>query len=584
MTLTDVTQDRPNAPYFARYLNRQPPKFEPLSNQERILWHILAGATILFGFRYIHWRWTESLNPESMWFSILVASAETTMFLGTCLFFYDIWDEQDTQPNSIMNGKSRQGQRTEVDIFIATLDEAENILSPTIEAAQKISVPQWIKPRVWLLDDGNRTSVAKLAEQQGVGYFSRTTNRGFKAGNLANALYQTRGEFIVICDADTQLFPNFIANTLGYFDDPKVAWVQTPHWFFDIPEGQTLASWLKRVLGKRARVLSAKFPKLTETRIGKDPFLSDPSVFFDVIQRRRNRSGASFCCGAGSIHRRAVLFENSLQILIGQSSTDNDNGFSNTEQQPFKYHVSEDIFTSIQLHRRDWKSVYHPNVEARMLSPWSADAWAAQKLKYAGGTYDIMLRANPCWDRTFPARVKLHYLATFWSYAGLFWYPVLLLAPAFALFTGNSPVNAYSVTFFLHLLPMLLCGELALMAGLKGYDTYPGKSLAFGTLAIQAKAFYHVLLGRRPKFTPTSKEPRRSRNIRYAIPNIVLISVLLLSVFWAISSEFLGFRKVDASLLVINLFWIGCNVAILSKIIFLCLSVPANGQTTNEAL
>ena len=43
-----------------------------------------------------------------------------------------------------------------------------------------------------------------------------------------------------------------------------------------------------------------------------------------------------------------------------------------TELTPYKFHVSEDIYTSMVLHEdrpRTWKSVYHPLVETRMLSP-----------------------------------------------------------------------------------------------------------------------------------------------------------------------------------------------------------------------
>jgi len=63
---------------------------------------------------------------------------------------------------------------------------------------------------------------------------------GFKAGNMRNAMEKTSGDFIVICDADTRIFPTFLVNNLGYFRDPKVAWVQTPQWFFDLPEGKNL--------------------------------------------------------------------------------------------------------------------------------------------------------------------------------------------------------------------------------------------------------------------------------------------------------------------------------------------------------
>jgi hypothetical protein len=62
---------------------------------------------------------------------------------------------------------------------------------------------------------------------------------------------QTSGDFIVICDADTRLLPTILEHTLGYFRDPDVAWVQTPQWFYDIPEGVALPDWLDAASGGR---------------------------------------------------------------------------------------------------------------------------------------------------------------------------------------------------------------------------------------------------------------------------------------------------------------------------------------------
>jgi cellulose synthase (UDP-forming) len=42
------------------------------------------------------------------------------------------------------------------------------------------------------------------------------------------------------------------------------------------------------------------------------------------------------------------------------------------ELTPYAFHVSEDIYTSVLLHadeRRRWRSVHHPRVLTRMLSP-----------------------------------------------------------------------------------------------------------------------------------------------------------------------------------------------------------------------
>lgn len=568
----------PNAPtpYFVKYLNKEPPSFPALKPWERFGWHLFASMTVFFGAVYLHWRWAHSLNHENFAFSVLVAAAETATFVGTCLFFFDIWDEDDT-PISIEETAETKNTdtvpRKAIDVFITTFDEPESILSYTISAAKKLATPTHLKANVFILDDGDRIHIRKLAKATGIGYFGRADNRGFKAGNIANALFRTRGEFVVICDADTMLFPEFLVNTVGYFADPEVAWVQTPHWFFEIPPGHSVTRRLYNIGLRAPRFVTRHLIRHgLNKKIGSDPFLSDPSLFFDVIQRRRNRNGASFCCGAASIHRRAALFDNCLKQLGSTSNVQTP--FSALEQQPFKHHVSEDIFTSIELHQNGWKSVFHPNVEARMLSPWSAESWAAQRLKYAGGTYDIMLRANPCAKRGMKFKHRLHYFATFYAYAGVIWHSILLVAPTFSLTTGISPIEANIFTFFAHFLPPLICNELALMFGAKGHDTFGGRTLTIGTIPLQIYAIFKAFRGHAPKFKPTPKLPGKKVNARYAIPNIALATVLFLCAGWGVYATLSGNGTLSPSVLIINLFWICCNLMFVLRIAFACLSVP----------
>ena len=203
---------------------------------------------------------------------------------------------------------------------------------------------------------------------------------------------------------------------------------------------------------------------------------------------------------------------------------------------PFEFHVSEDILTSIQSHKNGWISVYHPKIEAKMLSPWTASAWAIQKLKYAGGTFDISLHANPLFKRGMPIKTRIHYLATFWSYFSVFFFLVLLLAPVWSLMTGTAPVQAYSLEFLAHLVPVLICNEIAMIASCKGHSHHGAKVLAIGTIAIQIRAFFLILLGRKPKFPPTPKLPSKVRNLRHAMPSIVLFAVFNFAILWGVIS------------------------------------------------
>lgn len=596
----------------------------PQSARAERLWHLLAGLTLGLGAWYILWRWTASLNPEAMTFSVLVAGAETLGFLGTLLFVHDIWREGDTAPAAPPATRAEAGlpdadaDAIEVDLFLTTYDEEVAVVAPSIAAAQEMRVPAGVTLRIHLCDDGDRSEMAALAGRAGIGYFRRDGNRGFKAGNLRNALFRSSGDFVVICDADTRVLPGFLENTLGYFRDPQVAWVQTPHWFYDIPEGEAWEDWLARKAGGRAGRLAPAAARLAPLfrratgmpRVGADPFRSDAMLFFDVIQRRRNRNGASFCCGAGSIHRRDAVFQGALDHqarLAGRGAGRARTGLlarlfglrtrgrapklaapllRGTEMQPFRYHVSEDILTSIHLHGaesgageapgtgRHWRSVYHPQVECRMLSPWSIDAWSTQRLKYAGGTLDIMLRDNPLFRRGMPWRTRLHYAATFWSYLATLWAPVLLLAPAVALVAGVAPVAAYSGEFFAHLLPMLVANELAMLAACKGYNIHHGRAMTVASLPLQMRALWAVARGKRPRFPPTPKTPVISPSLKRVMPNVVLLAAMGGALAWGLAQYLAGTEGYGLPMLVVNAFWLSWNMAAVGQVVLAALWRP----------
>tara|TARA_R110002020_G_scaffold26217_5_gene84789 strand:+ start:238 stop:2028 length:1791 start_codon:yes stop_codon:yes gene_type:complete len=573
--------------YFTAFADRMPPAPTQLSPRARAWWQLAAGLTVGLGLWYLHWRWTASLNPQAMGFSVLVAAAETLAFLGSLLFFFNIWEEGDTERRPPPTTREEAGLEgagdIAVDIYLTTYDEEVDLVALSVAAARQVKAPPGVTLAVHVLDDGNRPAMRQMAQAAGVGYLERTTNRGYKAGNLANALFATDGDFVVICDADTRLLPGFVENTLGYFRDPKVAWVQTPHWFYDIPQGQPCADWLAQRFGRPARHLAPIVSRLIgRDRIGADPFLSDGTMFFDVIQRRRNRHNASFCCGAGSIHRREAVFDNAL-MEQGRSLDQADRKTRGTctpallaylDLQPFRYHVSEDIFTSLQQHAKGWRSVYHPQVEARMLSPWTMQAWAMQKLKYAGGTYDIMFRSGLIFRRGMPWQTKLHYLATFWSYLSALWMPVLFFAPIFSLVTGIAPVETYSVTFFAHLVPLLVMNELAMSLACKGHDIHAGRLLSLATLDIQWRALVQVLRGQKPHFPPTPKTLSGSEGLRHAKPSLALLALIAGAAAYGIHAWLSGAETHGASLVLVNLFWLGLNTLALARVVLAALWRP----------
>lgn len=590
--------------YFECFEDRVPPEPIEHSNAREMIWQFLAILTLCFGGWYIIWRWTSSINYDAMWFSIPLLIAETCAYFGLVLFTFNLWKNQDIpieEPpadiSDCVDFDQPFSRPITVDVFFTTFDEETELVRLGVIDAKRMRYPHTIDVKIWLLDDGRRPEMRAMADEEGVGYISRDNNIGFKAGNLRNALEQTAGDFILICDADTRPFPTMLERTLGYFRDPKVAWVQTPQWFYDIEEGQCLADKLSQFMGRPGAWLGKFIERIFgKIVVGQDPLVNDPRMFYDVILRRRNWANASFCCGAGSLHRREAVMEGALRAFaeqvereanvvskqIGRSLGELDVSSElkdaimqqtavDTEFTPYKFHVSEDIYTSIVLHsdrERGWQSVLHPHVESKMLSPQDLLSWTIQRFKYAGGSLDILCNDNPLFRRGLTIPQRIMYASTFWSYLGGIWNTIFLFAPIIALFTAVAPVDAYSGDFFKHLLPFLILNELATMVALWGIAGWKGKSSYLAFFPVNLRAIWTVLRGQRIKFPITPKTRQTGNFIGVIWPQLSVVVLSFLGVLFASTLYLMGSERYDLSLVVINTFWAANNSMAMLGIIY----------------
>ncbi len=584
--------------YFDRFEDRRPPAPLPYSAARELLWQFLAALSLGLGAWYIAWRWGGSLNRQALWFAIPLVLAETCAYIGMVLFTFNLW--RDTPPSipepprriaECVAAAVAEDRPLRVDVFFPTYNEELDLVRLSVEDAKRLSYPYPIDIRIHVLDDGRRDDMRQLAAELGVGYITRTSKAGFKAGNLRNAMEQTDGDFIVICDADTRPFPTLLEHTLGYFRDPEMAWVQTPQWFFDLPAGSRLpAAWGRR-LGAIGRLLGRGVEAcIGPVTVGADPFVNDPQMFYDVIQRRRGWANATFCCGAGSVHRREAVMEAAVKGWVAQiddevrrvkeslGEADVPGGLEaamrrqvarDIELTPYKFHVSEDIYTSIVLHGdrdRHWKSAFHPYVQSKMLSPQDLQTWAIQRFKYAGGTLDICLHDNPVFRRGLDWRQKVMYASTLWSYFGGLWNVAFLASPVIFLFTGIAPVASYSFEFFKHALPFLIANQLATMVGTWGVENLKGKGSFISFFSLNLRALWTVVRGETIKFPVTPKERQSGTFYRLVKPQIAFIALTLAGLLVQ-ALRLLFWHRGDPGAYLTNLFWGLNNVYLLSGIV-----------------
>jgi cellulose synthase (UDP-forming) len=585
--------------YFAPFEDRQPEAPVAYHAGREWLFQAAAVCALVLGGWYLAWRWTSSVNWAAWYIGVPLVAAETLAFVGTVLFFVTTWRTRDTamapppaRLSEIQSVPPPDDRPLSVDVLFPTYNEDPELVRLSVRDAKRMRYPHSIAINIHVLDDGARDAMREVARQEAVGYLTRASNIGSKAGNMRNALEHTGGDLLVICDADTRPFPELLERTLGYFRDRSVAWVQTPQWFYDLDEGTRLPQWLAaRIrLGTVGRIVGRAIERLVgPIQVGRDPFGNDPQMFYDVILRRRNWANASFGCGAGSIYRREAVMEEALKAYADEIRVEIAAVTWNVEDAelraqlresvgaeaaraheltPYKFHVSEDIYTSIILHsdrERKWRSVFHPEPLSKMLSPQDLLTWTIQRFKYAGGTIDIALHDSPLLRPGLSFWQKLMYGTTIYSYFAPLWTVPLLVMPIVYFFTGITAVTSYDAAFYGHVVPFLVMNRLAFMLGTWGVTSWRGEQFYLAFFWTNLKALVHVFRGLPVKFHVTPKVKQAGNFAALVWPHIALL--VLTGVGIAIRAVDIG--RGDSSLgpFVVNLFWSLWNASSLAVMV-----------------
>ncbi|MCS7050769.1 MAG: glycosyltransferase, partial [Thermomicrobium sp.] len=471
---------------------------------------IVIGLYVLY---YVVWRAAFTLNPEALVFAVVLLAAEAWGVLNLFFFMVMTW-ETGVRPRFVL----REGLT--VDVLVTTYDEPLEVLEATLSGCQQIRYPH----TTYVLDDGRRPEVEALAARLGCRYLTRPDNRHGKAGNINAALPRTEGEFIALLDADMIPQPDFLDQTLGYFVDDRVALVQCPQEFYNLDSFQHAPN------GR-----------------GPRPW-HEQSLFFRVIQPGKNRWNAAFWCGSPSVVRRAAL-----ESVGGVAHS-----------------ITEDILTSLRLHARGWRTVYHEGVVAYGIAPQTYRAFTVQRLRWAQGAMRILRsRENPLIVRGLSLAQRLNYLGSMLTYFDGFQKLAFLFVPVAMLWFGWMPVRADGWLFFGHWILYFVGSYVAATILGRGWFRI-GAVERFNALRMLTfvRAAFTLVLPARLRFRVTPKqfvEDERSER-RAALP-LLLLTLLTGGSCLIGGVRLIGVLPSDAPmpLLLAATFWAGANAVLLAS-------------------
>ncbi|KTT00159.1 cellulose synthase [Pseudomonas oryzihabitans] len=483
---------------------------------------MLIVLSLLASLRYLYWRLTATLGFETPLEMVLgYGLVATELYALTVLVFgylQTIWPLRRT-PVPLPEDPSAWPT---VDVFIPTYNEALSIVKLSILAAQAIDWPR-DKLRVHVLDDGRREDFRHFCATAGVSYLVRENNEHAKAGNLNAALKVTDGEYVAIFDADHVPTRSFLQICMGWFlKDPKLAMLQTPHFFFSPDPFEKNLNTFRTVP-------------------------NEGELFYGLVQDGNDLWNAAFFCGSCAVIRRSMLLE------IGGVATET---------------VTEDAHTALKLNRLGYNTAYLGIPQAAGLATENLSRHIAQRIRWARGMAQIFRLDNPLLGKGLGFGQRLCYLnAMLHFFYGL---PrlVFLTAPLAYLLFSAQIFHASALLITCYVLPHVLHSNLT-NSRIQGqfrhsfwnevYETV----LAWYILRPTLAALFNPRLG---TFNVTDKGGIIARDYfdwELARPYIVLLLLNLVGLVVGIGRLFLGDPQAMTTV-AINLAWTLYNLVIAS--------------------
>lgn len=504
-------------------------KWEKLQNKRK--WIIIY---ILFTGIYVIWR---------LFFTLPVTYGLLSLILGSILLVVEMMGIFDFFLHFIGITKlviptkpTLEDSVTypDIDVFIATYNEPEDILYKTIIGCKNMDYPDKEKVHIYILDDGKRESVRKLCKENSIGYITRDNNEHAKAGNINNALKYTNSPYIVTFDADMIPMHNFLTETIPYFIDNSIKRTNEelngikeedktkPIGFVQIPQAFYNADIFQHRL------------------FSEDVIPNEQDYFHRDVQVSRNVSNSVIYSGSNTVISRKALEE------VGGFVT----GI-----------ITEDIATGIKVQINGYQCFAINKILASGLAPYDLEAIIKQRNRWARGCIQTFRKSNPIFIKGLSKLQRLNYFNSL-----LYWYTpfkqfVFILAPVLFTVFGIRLFDASLLQVLFIWLPMFVfntitfkqfCGKRRSMKWTNIYDTILMPTLMWAV-------FLETFGIKMEKFEVTSKKRENKKGTKYKlqlfIPHVILYTLTIIGLTKSIL-EIIYHHNTDY---VINLFWLIIN-------------------------
>ncbi len=514
-------------------------RLEERQQNQRISEHLhllLIWISIVVTLRYLYYRTFNTLNFDG-WvnttFSLLLYGAELYAIVTLILAYFQTLKLKQRRSVSMAQVPTDQWPR--VDVYIPTYNEDIDIVRKTALAAMAIDYPTG-KKEVYVLDDGakfpqRREELRQMCGEIGCHLMTRSNTDHAKAGNINNALVRTTGDLILILDCDHIPTRNILGETVGFFLNPKVSLVQTPHWFYNPDPFE------------RNLLTQGKVP------VGNE-------LFYKVLQKGNDFWNAAFFCGSAAVIRRSHLLE------VGGIATET---------------VTEDCHTSLRLHAKGYETVYYDKIMVAGLAPEKFSSYVGQQVRWARGMAQVLRLEWPLFNRklTIPQRICYTSATTHF----FFGFPRLMyaIAPIAFLLFGVNLVRGLGLEILTYAFPSILLALNANYISQKGvrfsfWNEVFEYSMAFQDGLVTFLALLNPKMG---KFNVTDKGLQVSkRSFDWSsVRGLVIVAVLsIMSLFLAPYWLITNLQDPDAVL--INAAWCIVNLILITAAVLVALEQP----------